>query len=212
MYQGTLSGSRVCIKRIRVYQDTQKDLKVRYWLSLPLFAMTNEIADLLPRGRSVETLDTPKHRTTPGFHSRSLPAYLRMDVWRGPTKLYQQEPRGKPTWTRRHLLLCLFLRLLRYQLSGIAKGLCYLHSCNVLHGNLKGVRDRSNSSFTAILMPGQSNILVDAAGHAHITDYGFARSLVSWLRTQLCRRGSGSSHRAMDCARGLKRWELWQGS
>ena len=29
--------------------------------------------------------------------------------------------------------------LLHHQLSDIAKGLCYLHSCNVIHGDLKGV-------------------------------------------------------------------------
>ena len=27
------------------------------------------------------------------------------------------------------------------QLSDVAKGLCYLHSCNVVHGDLKGVCD-----------------------------------------------------------------------
>lgn len=26
-----------------------------------------------------------------------------------------------------------------YQASDVAKGLCYLHSCNMIHGNLKGV-------------------------------------------------------------------------
>jgi serine/threonine protein kinase len=146
----------------------------------------------------VETFDTPKHRTTPGFHSRSPPAYLGMDVWRGPTKLSQQEPRGKPTRTRRHLLLCLFCAYSRYQLSGIAKGLCYLHSWDVLHGNLKGVCDRFNSSFTAILMPGQSNILVDAAGHAHITDYGLAQVT----------RKLGSPHSSADGGRAhhTARW------
>src|SRR5579872_4614149 len=29
----------------------------------------------------------------------------------------------------------------RYQLSDIANGLFYLHSCNIIHGDLKGVRD-----------------------------------------------------------------------
>jgi serine/threonine protein kinase len=52
-------------------------------------------------------------------------------------------------------------------------GLRYLHSCYVIHGSLKGVRGRSYFTFTAILMPGQSSILVDAAGHARITDFGF---------------------------------------
>ena len=28
----------------------------------------------------------------------------------------------------------------RRQLFDLAKGLCYLHSCNVIHGDLKGVR------------------------------------------------------------------------
>ena len=53
-------------------------------------------------------------------------------------------------------------------------GLRYLHSCDVIHGSLKGVRGRSGSIFTAILMPGQFSILVDAARHARITDFGFA--------------------------------------
>ncbi|KAF9644327.1 kinase-like protein [Thelephora ganbajun] len=40
---------------------------------------------------------------------------------------------------------------------GVAMGLCYLHSCNVIHGDLKG-----------------PNILVDDSGHARIADFGFA--------------------------------------
>ncbi|KAF9645406.1 kinase-like protein [Thelephora ganbajun] len=42
-------------------------------------------------------------------------------------------------------------------LSDVAKGLCYLHSCNVIHGDLKG-----------------PNILVDNSGHARVADFGFA--------------------------------------
>ncbi|KAF9644746.1 kinase-like protein [Thelephora ganbajun] len=42
-------------------------------------------------------------------------------------------------------------------LSDVAMGLCYLHSCNVIHGDLKG-----------------PNILVDGSGHARIGDFGFA--------------------------------------
>jgi len=42
-------------------------------------------------------------------------------------------------------------------LSGIAEGLNYLHSCNVIHGDLKA-----------------SNILVDATDRARITDFGLA--------------------------------------
>jgi len=35
--------------------------------------------------------------------------------------------------------------LLRYQLSDVANGLCCLHFCNVIHGDLKGVCGRSKS-------------------------------------------------------------------
>ncbi|KAF9789156.1 kinase-like domain-containing protein, partial [Thelephora terrestris] len=42
-------------------------------------------------------------------------------------------------------------------LLGVAKGLGYLHSCNVIHGDLKG-----------------TNILVDATGQARIVDFGLA--------------------------------------
>ena len=60
-----------------------------------------------------------------------------------------------------------------YQLSGIAEGLNYLHSCNVIHGDLKGVSGHPRPS-TATLIPGQSNTLVDAAGRARVTDFGLS--------------------------------------
>ena len=64
--------------------------------------------------------------------------------------------------------------LLPRQLSDIAEGLNYLHSCNVIHGDLKGVCDYSKSHFTAILTPSKSSVLVDTSGHARITDFGLA--------------------------------------
>ena len=39
-------------------------------------------------------------------------------------------------------------RLHPCQLSDVAEGLRYLHSCNVVHGDLKGVRDYLKSHFT----------------------------------------------------------------
>ena len=41
----------------------------------------------------------------------------------------------------------------RCQISDIARGLCYLHSCNVVHGDLKGVRG-SEFCFATVLRPG----------------------------------------------------------
>ena len=60
------------------------------------------------------------------------------------------------------------------QLFDVAKGLTYLHSHNVIHGSLKGVRCRARSRFVTILTHNQSNVLVDITGRARITDFGLA--------------------------------------
>ena len=61
-----------------------------------------------------------------------------------------------------------------HQLSDVANGLCYLHSRDVIHGDLKGVRDYSESRPITALTPDQPNILVDASGHARIMDFRLA--------------------------------------
>lgn len=61
-----------------------------------------------------------------------------------------------------------------FQLSDVADGLSYLHSCDVIHGDLKGVSDLSESHPTVVLTPGKSSILVDNSGHARIAGFGFA--------------------------------------
>ena len=73
------------------------------------------------------------------------------------------------------LPLCLFHAYSYHKLTDVAEGLCYLHSRNMVHGDLKGVRGCSKSRFTTILTTGQSNILVDDSGRARITDFGQAK-------------------------------------
>ena len=78
-----------------------------------------------------------------------------------------------------------------YQVSDVAKGLRYLHSCNVVHGDLKGVRNRFKYCFVTLLTPGQPNILVDNSGAARIVDFGFTtvtQNLDS-IRSASCQQG-----------------------
>jgi len=70
------------------------------------------------------------------------------------------------------LLLHCMKCLSPHQLSDVTDGLNYLHSSNVIHGDLKGVRDYSRSHFTTIFTPSQSAVLVDATGRARIMGFG----------------------------------------
>ena len=57
VYEGTHDGSKVCIKRVRMYtQEREKVIKVRrHFLCPPLLT---KFADLLSRGRNMETFVT----------------------------------------------------------------------------------------------------------------------------------------------------------
>ena len=63
---------------------------------------------------------------------------------------------------------------LQAQLSDVVEGLYHLHSCNVIHGDLKGVCNCSISRFITVLTPIQPNVLVDHSGNALIADFGLA--------------------------------------
>ena len=62
------------------------------------FPLLTSPVDALSRSCSVETLDTPEHRTPPRHHPHSSPTYLGMDDWREPDRIHQEKPRRRPAW------------------------------------------------------------------------------------------------------------------
>jgi len=77
VYQGTLGGTTVCVKRVRAYvrDGPEKATKACYrYHFLPCPSSLTKPADLLQGGRDVETLGTPEYRTSAGRHYRSIPA------------------------------------------------------------------------------------------------------------------------------------------
>ncbi|KAF9642287.1 kinase-like protein [Thelephora ganbajun] len=125
VYQGILDGSKVCIKRVRVYtqDDPQKATKAFCREAAMWKRLTHpNILHLL--GITI----TPLQLISEWMSGGELRVYIKNNS--------NANQLG---------LTC-----------GVAMGLCYLHSCNVIHGDLKG-----------------PNILVDDSGHARIVDFGF---------------------------------------
>lgn len=91
VYQGTLNGSRICLKRVRMYTQevAQKTLEARGWTSLPPVSLTG-FTDLLPGGRNVETLKSSERLTLSGCHCLSLPAHFELDVRRGSAGVHKE--------------------------------------------------------------------------------------------------------------------------
>ena len=90
----------------------------------------------------MEALGTSKYCPAHWHHPRSTPTYLRMDARRRPGEVHQEGPRCRPHWSRKYP--CRRVRSYAnscHQLCDVAEGLHFLHSRNVVHEDLKGVRN-----------------------------------------------------------------------
>ncbi|KAF9645418.1 kinase-like protein, partial [Thelephora ganbajun] len=126
VYKGTLNGSGVCIKRVRVYAKDTPNKAIKGFCQEAVMWRRLNHPNILPLlGVTISPLQLVSNWMPGG----DLPEYI------------EKYPDAD-----RLVLLC-----------DIAKGLCYLHSCNVIHGDLKG-----------------PNVLVDDSGHARIADFGLA--------------------------------------
>ena len=104
IYQGTLDGEDVCVKRVRVYsKDGPKQAtKVRHRRHFsPYRLLLTRHTDSLPGSCGVETLGTPKHRFPPRYYPQTSPTHIRVDVWRGSDGIHQAKPRRQPAWSCR---------------------------------------------------------------------------------------------------------------
>lgn len=127
VYEASLDGSRVWVKRLRVYSMAgSKDVK-------PFFCQEIVTWRRLSHPNIVPLLGataTPLQSVSAWISGGELPTYLS-------THPYADRPG---------------------LLFDIANGLNYLHSCNVIHGDLKG-----------------TSVLVDDTNRARLTDFGFSR-------------------------------------
>lgn len=73
-----------------------------------------------------------------------------------------------------------------FQIIGIANGLDYLHSCDVIHGDFGGVRNRSKAHITAMLTPRQPHVFVDDSGRPRITGFGLTDIFSMRTSSQIC--------------------------
>ena len=108
----------------------------------------------------MEMVDTRQHRPLHGCNSRKSPDYVRMDAKWGPDCLYQgslERKQGCPCETP--LIPQKITRLIVHQLLDVAKGLDYIHSCGVIHGDIKGVNFSSSPNLVVSLMYAYSRIL-----------------------------------------------------
>ena len=80
----------------------------------------------------------------------------------------------------------------------MAEGVIYIHSQDMIHGDLKGVRLRQVEALTLLSLSVKANILVDQTGHARVADFG--------LLTIISDPANGLSSNVSTQGGGTVRW------
>ena len=141
-YEGTLTV-RVCIKRLKVSitGDPEKVQKVPLRAATRYLTIPDDFGDVLQRGCGMETPQPPEYCAFQGCHFRSPSTHFRMDArWRA-ARVCEKELGHGPYQSCRPMSLSFHAAAhLPHQSLGVAEGLGYLHSREVIHGDLKGVR------------------------------------------------------------------------
>ena len=177
MYEGTFDGSKVYLKRVRRHTLESPEISAKvcrgyyplsHWPSLTTSqtfreeAVTWKYLDHPNVLRFQGVTTKPLQIISDWMPGGTLPEYIKKNPGADRIQLVGAAPN-------------VLISDLPPQLSGVAKGLDYLHSRNVIHGVIKGVRDHPKSHFVRALIPGQRNILVDAEGRARIMGFRFAK-------------------------------------
>ncbi|KAJ7623223.1 kinase-like domain-containing protein [Roridomyces roridus] len=163
IYRSSYQGQDVALKRIRVFQRDSARHKIRqnFCREALLWQRLNH-AFVLP---------------FTGIDAETFPSFLCMvSPWmRHGTILKHLEENGNANLERRVcVLIFLYLNQIHMilQLFEIAQGLAYLHSQQIVHGDLRG-----------------SNILVDDDWHARLADFGLAVFSDATAATHTSHRG-----------------------
>ena len=102
VHHGTLSGSKVCVKRIRAYtqDESQNCAQVRpECRHSPCLSSLTKFTVPLPRGCDLETPEALKHLAPPRCHYYSPAADFRLDDRWGSLGVHKNPPRCRQTWT-----------------------------------------------------------------------------------------------------------------
>ena len=100
----------------------------------------------------METLGPQKYCPPPRHHFYSSATYFGMDAWRRPDRIHQETPRYRTGSARRCKSSCVgSCAHPPCKLCGIAEGVNYLHSRNVIHGDIKGVSESFEFHFATAL-------------------------------------------------------------